>query len=108
MCCASPVSRHTGFCEEDDALIRPLPRPRTFFRTLACAAALLLPVTAVMAQPAAAQPAAASALRAETPSTEVHGLKGEYFSMSAPGARDFAELGATVLDPEINFPNLTG
>ncbi|HEY9440065.1 MAG TPA: PA14 domain-containing protein, partial [Streptomyces sp.] len=47
-------------------------------------------------------------LRAETPSTEVHGLKGEYFSMSAPGARDFAELGATVLDPEINFPNLTG
>lgn len=28
--------------------------------------------------------------------------------MSAPGARDFAELGGTSLDPEINFPGLTG
>ena len=44
----------------------------------------------------------------DDPSTEVHGLKGEYFAMSAPGARDFAELGATALDPDINFPGLTG
>ena len=28
------------------------------------------------------------------------------FSMSAPGARDFAKLGGTSLDPQINFPGL--
>ncbi|MDX8147482.1 PA14 domain-containing protein [Lentzea sp. BCCO 10_0061] len=38
----------------------------------------------------------------------VHGLKGEYFSMSAPGARDFATLGGTVLDADINQGDLTG
>ncbi|MGI5498894.1 PA14 domain-containing protein [Lentzea sp. CA-135723] len=38
----------------------------------------------------------------------VHGLKGEYFSMSAPGARDFATLGGTVLDSDINHGDLTG
>jgi len=37
----------------------------------------------------------------------VHGLKGEYFSMSAPGARDFATLAGTVLDAEVNHPDLT-
>lgn len=36
-----------------------------------------------------------------------HGLKGEYFRMSAPGARDFAHLGGVSLDAEINFPGLT-
>ncbi|MET9633279.1 PA14 domain-containing protein [Lentzea sp. NPDC006480] len=36
----------------------------------------------------------------------VHGLKGEYFSMSAPGARDFANLAGTVLDAEVNHPDL--
>lgn len=38
----------------------------------------------------------------------MHGLKGEYFSMSAPGARDFATLGGTSLDPQVNFSGLTG
>ncbi|NUP21889.1 MAG: glycoside hydrolase family 2, partial [Streptomyces sp.] len=38
---------------------------------------------------------------------QTHGLKGEYFSMSAPGARDFAKLGGTLLDPQINFSGLT-
>src|SRR5687768_11133368 len=38
----------------------------------------------------------------------VHGLKGEYFSMSAPGARDFANLAGTVLDAEVNHQDLTG
>lgn len=104
---------HSGFFDEDDALIRQLARPRTVLRTLACTAALLLPVGAVLVPAAAAAPSAeaaptASAFVKEDPSTEVHGLKGEYFAMSAPGARDFAELGATALDPEINFPGLTG
>ncbi|MFD7972731.1 LamG-like jellyroll fold domain-containing protein [Streptomyces clavifer] len=109
-------SEHFGFFDEDDALIRQLVRPRTLFRTLACTAALLLPVGATLVPAAAAAPAAAPAEGAanasapvkEDPSTEVHGLKGEYFAMSAPGARDFAKLGATALDPEINFPGLTG
>ncbi|SEQ89723.1 Glycosyl hydrolases family 2, TIM barrel domain [Lentzea xinjiangensis] len=38
----------------------------------------------------------------------VHGLKGEYFSMSAPGARDFANLAGTVLDTQVNHSDLTG
>ncbi|WP_052684516.1 glycoside hydrolase family 2 [Lentzea aerocolonigenes] len=36
----------------------------------------------------------------------VHGLKGEYFTMSAPGARDFANLAGTVLDAEVDHPDL--
>ncbi|GAB7046313.1 LamG-like jellyroll fold domain-containing protein [Catenuloplanes indicus] len=38
----------------------------------------------------------------------VHGLKGEYFRMSAPGARDFAEPGGVLLDPNIDLPGLAG
>ncbi|MFI5934321.1 LamG-like jellyroll fold domain-containing protein [Actinoplanes sp. NPDC051494] len=38
----------------------------------------------------------------------VHGLKGEYFRMSAPGARDFAELGGVLLDADIDLPGLAG
>src|SRR5687767_10971972 len=37
-----------------------------------------------------------------------HGLKGEYFRMSAPGARDFAESGGATLDPNVDFADLTG
>ncbi|ROS72128.1 LamG-like jellyroll fold domain-containing protein [Cellulomonas sp. PhB143] len=66
------------------------------------------------AHPTAAQPAAAPA-DDDDPNAEPHGLKGEYFRMSAPGARDFADLGGTTLDPEINgsglvsnFERLTG
>ncbi len=47
----------------------------------------------------------ASTPDASTP-VEVHGLKGEYFRMSAPGVRDFAQLGTIALEPNINFPGL--
>lgn len=89
-----------------------MPRPRALLRTVACAAALLIPVGATLVPAAAAAPApaagAASVKGADNPATAVHGLKGEYFSMSAPGARDFDKLGGVALDPEINFPGLTG
>ncbi|MGN2365139.1 glycoside hydrolase family 2 [Streptomyces luridiscabiei] len=106
-------SRYSRLFDEDDALRRQHPRPRALFRALTCAAALLIPVGATLvptaaAAPATPAPATATAFTADDPVTDVHGLKGEYFSMSAPGARDFAELGATSLDPEIDFPGLTG
>ncbi|WP_433395337.1 LamG-like jellyroll fold domain-containing protein [Streptomyces sp. CA-146814] len=111
-------SRYSRLFDEDDALTRQHPRPRALFRALTCAAALLIPVGATLVPTAAAAPAtsaaatsapaSAPAFTADDPVTDVRGLKGEYFSMSAPGARDFAELGATSLDPEINFPGLTG
>ncbi|WP_435297605.1 LamG-like jellyroll fold domain-containing protein [Streptomyces sp. YPW6] len=105
--------RHPRLFDEDDALRRQHPRPRALFRALTCAAALLIPVGAAVVPTAAAAPAAPAgatvrAFAADDPVADVHGLKGEYFSMSAPGARDFAELGATTLDPDINFPGLTG
>ncbi|MCC5031853.1 glycoside hydrolase family 2 [Streptomyces sp. WAC 00631] len=88
--------------------------PRAGVRALLVAVALMLPTTG----PAPAASAAgtttagtsrsAPALPAERAAVEVHGLKGEYFSMSAPGARDFAKLGGTMLDPQINFSSLTG
>ncbi|GAB4085249.1 glycoside hydrolase family 2 [Myceligenerans cantabricum] len=55
------------------------------------------PATAVApAAPGAQEPAA------------VHGLQGEYFAMSAPGERDFATLGGTTLDPNVDFDDLVG
>ncbi|WP_329126463.1 PA14 domain-containing protein [Streptomyces sp. NBC_01465] len=36
----------------------------------------------------------------------VHGLKGEYYTQSAPGAFDFAQLKATGFDPSIDFQSL--
>ncbi|MER6118447.1 LamG-like jellyroll fold domain-containing protein [Streptomyces sp. NPDC001743] len=93
---------------------RQIPRPRTVLRTVACAAALLMPLGATLVPAAAATPAAAAGAASATtftagdPATAVHGLKGEYFSMSAPGARDFDKLGGVALDPQINFPGLTG
>ncbi|MEU8651530.1 LamG-like jellyroll fold domain-containing protein [Streptomyces sp. NPDC048737] len=84
-------------------------RPATRLWTLLIAAVLVLPAggllpTASAAEPAAGTPAASPGRAA----VEVHGLKGEYFSMSAPGARDFATLGGTLLEPQINFSGLTG
>ncbi|MGQ4488313.1 PA14 domain-containing protein [Streptomyces sp. 372A] len=86
------------------------PHPRALFRTAACAAALLIPLGATLVPAAAAAPASAASttFKAGDPATTVHGLKGEYFSMSAPGARDFDKLGGVSLDPNINFPGLTG
>ncbi|MET9110378.1 LamG-like jellyroll fold domain-containing protein [Streptomyces zhihengii] len=85
-------------------------RSRTRLWALLTAAALVLPTSALLPTAAAAEPSAgtfASASSSERAAIEVHGLKGEYFAMSAPGARDFAELGGTSLDPQINFPGLT-
>ena len=115
-------ARHFCPFDEDDALRRQPPRPRTLLRVLACTAALLLPVGATLVPAAAAADSRTTTVTStathrttdstestsDDPATEVHGLKGEYFSMSAPGARDFAELGGVALDPEINFPGLTG
>ncbi|MFJ2497351.1 PA14 domain-containing protein [Streptomyces sp. NPDC087539] len=57
----------------------------------------------------AAGPAAvptASAAPDPAGSVEVHGLKGEYYTQSAPGAFDFGQLRATGFDPDIDFPTL--
>ncbi|MEV5912576.1 LamG-like jellyroll fold domain-containing protein [Streptomyces chartreusis] len=83
-------------------------RPRARLWVLLATAALVVPPSGLAATASAAEPTgSASALATEAADVEVHGLKGEYFSMSAPGARDFAELGGTLLDPQINFSGLT-
>jgi hypothetical protein len=69
--------------------------PRLPWRPLLLAVLLVLSTLGVPAGPASA-------------AGPVHGLKGEYFRMSAPGARDFAELGGIVLDPNIDLPGLAG
>ncbi|MEV4998177.1 LamG-like jellyroll fold domain-containing protein [Streptomyces niveus] len=84
---------------------RPPLRSRPLFRSLLLAVALLLPTTG-FASGATAAGVAPDTASAAAPADEVHGLKGEYFSMSAPGARDFAELGGLALDPQIEFPGL--
>ncbi|WP_329274986.1 LamG-like jellyroll fold domain-containing protein [Streptomyces sp. NBC_00691] len=98
-------------------MTRRHPRPRTRMWALLTAAALVLPTSILLPTASAAeQPPGTSAAgaagtekaSAENAAIEVHGLKGEYFSMSAPGARDFATLGGTSLDPQVNFSGLTG
>ncbi|MFB7088424.1 LamG-like jellyroll fold domain-containing protein [Streptomyces sp. NPDC056296] len=92
-------------------MTRPHTRPRARVWALLTAAALVLPTSGLTASATAAEPTTGkSAVTAEKDgksAVEVQGLKGEYFSMSAPGARDFAELGGTVLDPQVNFSGLT-
>ncbi|MFE5023806.1 PA14 domain-containing protein [Streptomyces sp. NPDC056656] len=46
-----------------------------------------------------------SATAADDP-VEPHGLKGEYYTQSAPGAFDFNELKATGFDPKLDFDTL--
>lgn len=88
-------------------MTRQLTRSRTRLWALLTAAVLTLPVSGLVPTASAAEPiSTTSASAAENAAIEVHGLKGEYFSMSAPGARDFAELGGVSLDPQINFPGL--
>ncbi|MFE6063807.1 LamG-like jellyroll fold domain-containing protein [Streptomyces sp. NPDC056431] len=100
-------------------MTRRHPRPRTRMWALLTAAALVLPTSALLPTASAAEQhrgtSAAPAENAEVENVatenaaiEVHGLKGEYFSMSAPGARDFATLGGTSLDPRVDFSGLTG
>ncbi|CAL9351626.1 Beta-galactosidase [Streptomyces sp. enrichment culture] len=40
------------------------------------------------------------------PAPEIHGLRGEYYTHSAPGAFDFHELKATAFDPQLDFDTL--
>ncbi|WP_405670241.1 sugar-binding domain-containing protein [Streptomyces sp. NBC_01530] len=54
----------------------------------------------------AAGPAAAPRATAADDPDEVHGLKGEYYTQSAPGAFDFDQLKATGFDPNLDFGNL--
>ncbi|MFI1408650.1 PA14 domain-containing protein [Streptomyces sp. NPDC020707] len=54
---------------------------------------------------AAGLAAAPVATAVEDP-VEVHGLKGEYYTQSAPGAFDFHELKATGMDARLDFDNL--
>ncbi|MFF5563335.1 PA14 domain-containing protein [Streptomyces sp. NPDC012623] len=66
-------------------------------RKLALLLAAVLGVAGLTAAPAAS---------ATDPPVEAHGLKGEYYTQSAPGAFDFHELKATAFDPTIDFGNL--
>lgn len=47
-----------------------------------------------------------TASAAEDDPVDIHGLKGEYYTQSAPGAFDFHELKATAFDPHLDFDNL--
>lgn len=62
---------------------------------LALLLAALLALTGLTAAPALADDPA-----------QIHGLKGEYYSHSAPGAFDFHTLKATALDQDLDFDNL--
>ncbi len=76
------------------ALPRAHARPASLLVTLA---ALALAGTAVVP--------GASASAAEEPGA-AHGLKGDYYTQSAPGAFDFGELKATTVDPNLDFNTL--
>ncbi|NEY35099.1 glycoside hydrolase family 2 [Streptomyces sp. PRKS01-65] len=49
---------------------------------------------------------AAPASAVDGPAAEIRGLKGEYYTHSAPGAFDFHELKATAFDPQLDFATL--
>lgn len=68
----------------------------------------LLLIFAALALIMAALPVVGTTSRASADEIVTHGLKGEYFAMSEPGARDFAELGGVSLDPNIDHPSLVG
>jgi hypothetical protein len=67
--------------------------------------ALLLTAALGLAGLTAAPAATATPAPADEP-VEVHGLKGEYYTHSAPGAFDFHELKATGFDPQLDFASL--
>jgi PA14 domain/Glycosyl hydrolases family 2, sugar binding domain/Glycosyl hydrolases family 2, TIM barrel domain/Glycosyl hydrolases family 2 len=75
--------------------------PLTLFRQLRHRLALLVAVVL-----GAAGLAAAPAATAADAPAGVHGLKGEYYTQTAPGAFDFHELKATTFDPQLDFGNL--
>ncbi|OSP40113.1 glycoside hydrolase family 2 [Streptomyces sp. 13-12-16] len=65
--------------------------------------ALLLAAALGVTGLTAAVPAATAA---QDEPVEIHGLKGEYYTQSAPGAFDFHRLEATAFDPGLDFDNL--
>ncbi|MEU6351839.1 PA14 domain-containing protein [Streptomyces sp. NPDC047072] len=71
-------------------------RRRHLRERLALLLALLLGLAGLTAAPAPA---------AEDP-VEARGLKGEYYTQSAPGAFDFGQLKATTFDPNLDFDTL--
>lgn len=85
---------------------------RSLALTLMLLTSLTLPLSGCSPQPPGTATPDASTPDASTPDAStpdpvtVHGLKGEYFQMSAPGARDFATLGAVALDPNVDFSDL--
>ncbi|MET8329613.1 PA14 domain-containing protein [Streptomyces sp. NPDC005181] len=66
---------------------------------------VLLLAAALAAAGLSAVPAASAASDPGSP-VGVHGLKGEYYTQSAPGAFDFGQLKATGFDPDIDFLTL--
>ena len=75
--------------------------------TLAPVVALIATTLALTGGGLTASAATATPAPAAVTADEPHGLKGEYFAMSAPGARDFATLGGVALDSQIDFASLT-
>ncbi len=73
-------------------------RTRRLRDRLALLLAAALGVTGLTTAPAAQAAGDAPA--------EIHGLKGEYYTHSAPGAFDFHELKATGFDRQLDFDNL--
>lgn len=75
---------------------------RSLGRSLALTMAAVLGAGGLALSPAAS--ADSGSTTADT--TEAHGLKGAYYTQSAPGAFDFAELKATGFDPGLDFDSL--
>ncbi|MFB6712793.1 MULTISPECIES: PA14 domain-containing protein [unclassified Streptomyces] len=67
---------------------------------------LVLLLAAVLGAAGLSAVPAASAAPDPGGTGEVHGLKGEYYTHTAPGAFDFGQLKATGFDPDIDFPTL--
>ncbi|GAA2423157.1 glycoside hydrolase family 2 [Actinomadura vinacea] len=85
---------------------RPPMRPRPAI-VLALLAALVWQFVAAL--PATAAPASApGGDRTPAPAAERSGLRGDYYTSSAPGAFDFHQLKSTVVDPNIELPDLEG
>ena len=70
-------------------------RPRRLRSRLALLLTALLALTGLSAVPALADDPA-----------DIHGLKGEYYTHSAPGSFDFHTLKATTFDQDLDFDNL--
>ncbi|MFE7957077.1 PA14 domain-containing protein [Streptomyces sp. NPDC057413] len=66
----------------------------------------LLLATALGLAGLTAAPAGAETGTTAADAVQVHGLKGEYYTQSAPGAFDFHELKATGFDPNLDYDNL--